>query len=604
MDDAVRSDFLVVGAGLAGLDFALQVAEHGTVVVLCKGEPTLSNTAWAQGGIATVWDDRDSLDAHVQDTLQAGAFLSEEARVRDILADGPASVRQLIDWDVRFTRDGEPGTEEEGGSGRGPGGDGDGDGGGAGASAAGGAARDSDYHLTREGGHSLRRILHAGDMTGAEIQRALVARAMAHPKIRLLPQHVAVDLVTERKVARHIAKRRLGLKGPEVEHRYGPGGPEGWMPGRRDRCLGVYALDERAGRVGVFAAPVTLLATGGAGKVYRFTSNPDLATGDGMAMAWRAGAVMANMEFVQFHPTCLYSPKARTFLVSEALRGEGGILRLPDGTPFMDAVHAMGSLAPRDIVAREIDAQLKRRGLECVYLDLSHKDPDFVRNRFPGIDAMLRSVGIDMTKEPIPVVPAAHYFCGGVLVDRDGRTGIGGLLAAGEVSCTGLHGANRLASNSLLEAAVFARRAAAVASDELAEARAAGAASAGTGGASEIPPWDSGNARDPDELVVVTHTWDEIRRLMWNYVGIVRTDRRLLRAQARIEMIAAEIQNYYWDFKISRDLVELRNIVTVAEIVVRSALGRRESRGLHWNTDCPERDDANWRRDTLLRREW
>ena len=367
------------------------------------------------------------------------------------------------------------------------------------------------------------------------------------------------------------------------------------MPGQPDRCLGAYVLEEETGEVRVYGATVTLLATGGAGKVYRYTSNPDLATGDGMAMAWRAGCVLANMEFVQFHPTCLYNEEVRNFLVSEALRGEGGVLRLPDGTPFMDGVHERGSLAPRDIVAREIDANIKRHGLDCVYLDMTALDADFVTHRFPGIHARLMEVGVDMTRQQIPVVPAAHYFCGGIKVDSDGRTPIRGLLAAGEVTCTGLHGANRLASNSLLEGAVFGVRAAAAAAEELAAL-----------GSSDVlvPDWDSGDARDSDELVVIKHTWDEIRRLMWNYVGIVRTDRRLSRALSRLGFIRKEIQTYYWNFKVTRDLVELRNLATIAEVVVRCALGRRESRGLHYNTDCAETDDENWRRQTLLRREW
>lgn len=578
MSDApLHADFLVIGGGLAGLSFALQVAQFGTVVVLAKGAEDESNTAWAQGGIAAVWADGDTLDDHVQDTLEAGAQLGDAEVVRSILQDGPPAVRRLIDWGVRFTREGEPGTSEDGAT-------------------LDGLAAPGDYHLTREGGHSARRILHAGDITGAEIQRALLAQVRAHPRIRILTQHMAIDLITERKVARHIAKKRLAVMGPEVEHRYGPAGPEAWMPDRRDRCLGAYVLDVKQQRVVAVNASVTLLATGGAGKVYRYTSNPDAATGDGMAMAYRAGGVLANMEFVQFHPTCLYHPREKNFLVSEALRGEGGVLRLPDGTDFMRGVHPMASLAPRDVVAREIDAQIKRRGLECVYLDLTEKDPEFLRHRFPGIHGRLLALGIDMCREPIPVVPAAHYFCGGVKVDLQGRTRIDALLAAGEVTCTGLHGANRLASNSLLEAAVFGERAARAAIAELDAARSAPRP--------EAPPWDHGEARDPDELVVVAAMWDEIRRLMWNYVGIVRTDRRLLRALRRIELIEDEIQQYYWNFKVTKELLELRNLACVAGLVVRSALGRRESRGLHYSLDCPRADDTGWLRESILRREW
>jgi L-aspartate oxidase len=560
----IRADFLVIGAGLAGLSYALRVAEHGDVVVLCKGTVNQSNTAWAQGGIAAAWDATDSVEAHVEDTLEAGAHLARRADVEAILAEGPAAVRRLIDLGVKFST--RAGTDE--------------------------------YDLTREGGHHARRILHHGDTTGWEIQRAIVAAAADHPRIRIVDQQVAIDLITERKCLRHLAKRRLGLRGPEVEQIYGPGGPEGWMPGRRDRCLGAYALDVPTGQVRVFSAPVTLLATGGSGKLYRFTSNPDLATGDGMAMAYRAGAVLANLEFVQFHPTCLYHPsqEAKSFLITEAIRGEGGILRLPDGTPFMEDVHPMGSLAPRDVTARAIDAQIKRHGLEFVHLDVSHREPEFVRNRFPAIYAKLLGLGIDMTTEPIPVVPAAHYFCGGIKVDGQGKTQIEGLLAAGEVACTGLHGANRLASNSLLEAAVVGERAARLAVKLRAEAR--------DTGPTEVPSWDAGAARDADELVVVAHTWDEIRRLMWNYVGIVRTDRRLARALRRVSLIRNEIRTYYWDFKVTRDLIEVRNLALLAELVIRSSLGRRESRGLHFNSDHPATDDAGWRRDTLLRREW
>ena len=579
------TDFLVIGSGLAGLSFALEAARYGTVAVLTKRRPEISNTARAQGGIAAVWDPADSLDAHVRDTVEAGAWLATEELVGDILGEGPDAVRRLIDWGVRFTREGEPGTEEEEEHEHEAPPPGPLD-----------PLADNDYHLTREGGHSMRRILHSGDMTGAEIQRALLVAVATHPRIELFDDHIAIDLITRRKVERHLAKKRMGVYGPEVEKRYGPAGPEGWMPNSVDRCLGAYVLETTTGLVRAFSAPVTLLATGGAGKLYRYTSNPDVATGDGMAMAYRAGAVLSNMEFVQFHPTCLYDPHAKSFLVSEAVRGEGGILKLRDGTEFMDDVHPMGSLAPRDIVARAIDDQIKRRGLEYVLLDISHKDADFVASRFPGIHETLLQFGHDMTKRPIPVVPAAHYFCGGVQVDRQGRTIISGLLAAGEVTCTGLHGANRLASNSLLEACVMARRCARIAPDELEAGRAAGTV--------EVPPWDSGRARDSDELVVIKHTWDEIRRLMWDYVGIVRTDRRLQRALSRIELIKEEIQTYYWDFTVTADLIELRNLATVAEVVIRASLGRRESRGLHYNLDCPERDDDNWRRPSLLRREW
>ena len=560
MFDPTHADFLVLGAGIAGLSFALDVAEEGTVTVLCKGEASQSNTAKAQGGIATVWHDEDTIEAHVRDTVVAGANLADPELVRSILQEGPAAVKQLLARGVGFDR-------EQGG----------------------------EHDLTREGGHSARRVLHAGDLTGAVIQQALLDRVREHPGIQLIEQSVAIDLITERHVARHVAKRRLNLKGPQGMHPYGVAGPEAWVPHRRDRCLGAYVLDATTGAVNAFQAGATLLATGGAGKVYRYTSNPDLATGDGMAMAYRAGAVLTNMEFVQFHPTCIFHPLAKTFLVSEALRGEGGILRLPDGTAFMDSVHAMGSLAPRDIVAREIDASIKRHGLDCVFLDMTHLDADFVRGRFPGIHAALAPLGIDIATDLIPVVPAAHYFCGGVQVGPGARTAIEGLFAAGEVTCTGLHGANRLASNSLLEGAVFAHRAARAAAEYLADERAP---------RPDVPAWDSGAARDADELVVIAHTWDEIRRLMWNYVGIVRTDRRLQRALDRVMLIRREIAEYYWDFTITRDLIELRNVAMVAELVIRAALGRRESRGLHYTLDCPERDDVNWRHETVLRRPW
>jgi L-aspartate oxidase len=551
------ADFLVIGGGIAGLTFALDAARHGRVALLFKGEPQASNTAWAQGGIAAVWDDEDSVDKHVEDTVAAGAHLAEPELVREILADGPAAVRGLIERGVGFS----PGEAGE------------------------------DYDLTREGGHTERRILHAGDMTGQEIQRALLAAVEQQPNIVRFDQHCAIDLITARKVARHKAKTRLGLRGPDVERVYGPGGPEAWMPGQPDRCLGAYVLDERTGSVRVFTARCTLVATGGAGKIYRYTSNPDLATGDGMAMAWRAGAVVANMEFVQFHPTCLHHPHETSFLISEALRGEGGKLVLPNGARFMPDHDPRAELAPRDIVARAIDGELKRRGLECVYLDMRHLTEAQADHQFPNIHGKLMSLGINMSRDPIPVVPAAHYFCGGVQTDLHGETSVRNLFAIGETACTGLHGANRLASNSLLEAAVFAQAAAA-----RVEAR-----WASLGAPPPLPVWDAASAVDSDELVVITQTWEEIRRFMWNYVGIVRTWRRLKRARRRVGLLREEINTYYWDFKVTRDLLELRNLVTVADLVTQCALRRRESRGLHYTLDFPEADDR-FIRDTVVQR--
>ena len=536
-----QSDILVIGSGVAGMWFALEACKYGSVTMITKTRPLESNSAYAQGGIASVWHEDDDPAFHVRDTLVAGAGLCRRDAVEQTVRDGPARVHELIERGAQFTRR---------------------------------QTHPDEYDLHREGGHSHRRILHAADFTGREIVRALNQEVREHPQIAFLDHHMAVDVLTRRWLARR----------------------NGDIPPEDDEAIGAYVLDTRSGLVRAFSAPVTLLATGGAGKLYRYTSNPDVATGDGMAMAYRAGAVLSNMEFVQFHPTCLYDPQAKSFLVSEAVRGEGGVLKLPDGTEFMVPVHPMGSLAPRDIVARAIDDQIKRWGLEYVLLDISHKDAEFVRSRFPGIHDQLMEYGHDMTRGPIPVVPAAHYFCGGVQVDRCGRTLVAGLLAAGEVTCTGLHGANRLASNSLLEACVTARRCAGIAPEELAAGRAAGTV--------ELPAWESGRARDSDELVVIKHTWDEIRRLMWDYVGIVRTDRRLQRALNRIDLIKEEIQTYYWDFTVTSDLVELRNLATVAEVVIRAALGRRESRGLHYNLDCPETDDANWRRPSLLRREW
>lgn len=523
-------DFVIIGSGIAGLSFALRAARAGTVAVITKKAKAETNTAWAQGGIAAVTDQTDSFEAHVQDTLVAGAGLCDEEAVRGIVRDGPARIAELMEIGVNFDhqRDGQP-------------------------------------DLTREGGHSARRILHARDATGREIERALLEAVARERQITLLENHTAVDLITLRK---------LGLGAVS------------------DRCLGVYVLDEASGTVETVRTDKLVLATGGCGKVYRYTTNPSIATGDGVAMAWRAGAKVGNMEFIQFHPTCLYHPAARSFLISEAVRGEGGKLIGKDGKEFMAKYDARGALAPRDIVARAIDAEMKRTGAPCVYVDISHQPADFVRGHFPTIDEKCRELGIDITKEPIPVVPAAHYQCGGVVTGKHGETSLAGLFAIGEVACTGLHGANRLASNSLLEAVVMAHRAA----EALTQWKAPKDSMP-----IDLPPWKSGGATDVDELVVIYHNWDEIRRLMWDYVGIVRTDKRLLRAAARLRHLVAEVQEYYWDFKVTTELLELRNLVTVASLIVDSALLRKESRGLHYTLDYPKTDER-YRRATVLER--
>ena len=524
------SDFLVIGGGIAGLIFAIKASAIGSVTVLTKAASDEANTAYAQGGIASVWSVDDSFESHVEDTLRAGAGLCNRAAVETIVRDGPEAVRELISLGTNFTR------IEEGG--------------------------EDEYDLGREGGHSHRRVLHAQDLTGREIMRALGEAAKARPNIRVLENHVAVNLLIER--------------GPGYQPR---------------ACWGVYALDKANMSVHKVVARATLLATGGAGKVYLYTTNPDIASGDGVAMAYRAGAPIANMEFYQFHPTCLYHPMAKSFLISEALRGEGAILRLPDGTPFMKRYHADAELAPRDVVARAIDSEMKRLGLDCVYLDISHHQASYIRERFPNIYKRCLAYGFDLTAGPIPVVPAAHYMCGGVVTDLMARTAIPRLYAAGEVAMTGLHGANRLASNSLLEAAVMGRRAFTALHEQLAHDE---------GSAPAFPEWDPGDAIKSEQRVLITHSWEEIRRLMWNYVGIVRSDRRLERALRRILMLKEEIHSYYWDHLIDSDLIELRNLVTVAELVVRCAMTRKESRGLNYNLDHPDVDDTHPPRDSVI----
>lgn len=528
----LHSDFLVIGGGIAGLSFALQAADRGKVSVLFKREVWESNTQYAQGGIAAVWDPiQDSFESHIQDTHVAGAGLCHEDTVDITVRSAPERIRELIAFGVKFSK-------LEGTSG--------------------------DYDLGREGGHSERRILHAKDLTGQEILRALLESARRHPNITFFEHHLAIDLVTT---------QRLGL----------PGEPQ---------VLGAYVLNAPEKRVDTFRASYILLASGGCGKVYLYTTNPDVATGDGVAMAWRAGAHVANMEFIQFHPTCLYHPHARNFLISEAVRGEGAVLKLQDGTPFMQKYHPLQSLAPRDIVARAIDEELKQRGDDCVFLDITHHPRAWLQDRFPNIFQKCLSLGIDMSTDMIPVVPAAHYSCGGVQTDLNGQTSIRNLFASGEVACTGLHGANRLASNSLLEALVFSQRA----FEHICQQATPAPASV------QIPPWNDLDAPDSDEMVVVSQNWDEIRRFMWNYVGIVRTSRRLTRALNRIELLQQEIKEYYWQFRVTADVIELRNLATVAELIVRSALHRKESRGLHYTLDYPKTDDAGWKVDTVLQR--
>jgi L-aspartate oxidase len=534
----MKFDVVIVGSGLAGLSVALHLAERRKVAIISKRALQDGASSWAQGGIAAVLDSHDSVEEHVHDTLVAGAGLCDESATRYIVEHSREAIEWLIGQGVPFTRD---------------------------------ASAELGYHLTREGGHSQRRIIHAADATGHAVQQTLEQKVRSHPNITLFEHHCAVDLITADKLA------------PAPPSEAGrPATLRESTEAQSDRCYGLYVQDERSGAIMTFAAEHTVLCTGGAGKVYLYTSNPDTATGDGIAMAWRAGCRVLNMEFIQFHPTCLYHPYAKSFLITEAIRGEGGLLLLPPeagaaaGTRFMPMHDERAELAPRDVVARAIDFEMKKRGLDYVHLDISHQSPAFLMEHFPTIYARCLELGIDITKQPIPVVPAAHYTCGGVVTGVDGRTDLPGLYAVGETAGTGLHGANRLASNSLLECLVVGR---ACAADIEAQEPAALPA---------LPDWDESRVTDADEEVVISHNWDELRRLMWNYVGIVRTTKRLERAQRRIGLLRDEIDEYYRNFRITHDLLELRNLVDVAALIVQSALARRESRGLHFSRDYPE----------------
>jgi len=518
-------DVIIIGSGVAGLTSALQLDKNLQVALISKASLQAGASWLAQGGIAAVFDENDSPAAHVADTLVAGAGLCHEESVKFVVENGPSAVKWLIDQGVQFTRENDQ----------------------------------QSYHLTQEGGHSHRRILHTADATGKEVTGALVAQVMAASNIDIFEQHCAVDLVTQADA-----------------------------DSRRIRCTGAYLLDITTGFVSLFQAKSVILASGGASKAYLYTSNPDGASGDGIAMAWRKGCRVANLEFNQFHPTCLYHPKAKSFLITEALRGEGAVLRLPDGNAFMSSFHPDAELAPRDVVARAIDHEMKRLGCVCLYLDISHKSADFIIEHFPTVYKQCLEFGIDITTDPIPIVPAAHYTCGGIMVSKDGQTDLQNLYAVGENAFTGLHGANRMASNSLLECLVYAQAAAGQINQNIEHISVP----------NFIPEWDESRVSHSDEDVVISHNWDELRRFMWDYVGIVRTNKRLQRAQHRIKLLQKEIQEYYSHCKVTRDLLELRNLATVSELIIRCAMQRKESRGLHFTLDYPELSPIA--RDTIM----
>ena len=524
----IQSDFLIIGSGIAGLSLAIKASTLGSVSIVTKKEKSESNTNYAQGGIAAVMDQTDSFEEHIEDTLVCGAGLCHKDVVDFVVREAPPRINELIDWGVNFTKSETP---------------------------------PHPFDLGQEGGHHKRRVLHAKDLTGKEIERALHEKVAGLNNVRIYENHIGIDLIIQKDIQ-----------------------------GKTINCLGAYVLDINQGEIHTYRAKYTILSTGGAGKVYLITTNPDIATGDGIAMAYRAGARIANMEFIQFHPTCLFHPEAKAFLISEAVRGEGGILKLKNGSTFMEKYHPMKSLAPRDVVAKAIDTEIKQSGDEYVLLDITHHSREFLMDRFPNIYHKCLEYGIDMAIHPIPIAPAAHYICGGVVVDHDGKTSIDNLFACGEVSCTGLHGANRLASNSLLEALVYSHRVVTKIAKSFRQTEMS---------TISIRPWDPADSSESDDTVVVTNNWDEIRRCMWNYVGIVRSDKRLERAARRIDLILNEIHEYYWNYKVTKDLIELRNITTVAKLIVESALMRKESRGLHFTIDYPESKDS-FIKDTVL----